>query len=158
MIKVFTDGSCVNLNKPNCRAGCGVYFGDKRDISYEIIRGKKTNQVAELKACILALHRIMETEKLDKKKIIIYSDSMYTINCVTKWAKGWEKNNWKKSTGEKIINKKLIKKLYYLTNNMNVEYKHVRAHKKEPKKNTEEHYFWYGNYMADKLATDATSS
>ena len=50
-----------------------------------------------------------------------------------------------------------IKKMYYLANNLKVRMVHVKAHKAEPSKDSTEYYKWYGNMMADKLATKASS-
>jgi ribonuclease HI len=153
MIKVFTDGSCKGSTN-NKRAGYGCYFPDnnKLNISKKLKGNKITNQVAELTACIKAIEKIISS--IEIKNIIIYTDSMYTINSITLWANKWSKNNWMKNENESIMNKKLIKKLYFYYKNLNIEFKHVKAHKKEPEKNSDEHYLWYGNNMADKLAND----
>ena len=67
------------------------------------------------------------------------------------------KNDWKKADNKPIKNLNLIKKLYYYTRNFQVIFlKHVKAHKTKPSdENSEEYRLWYGNFMADKLATDA---
>lgn len=155
---IFTDGSCKGPNE-NKRAGCGIYFPDnkKYNISYKLKKGKITNQIAELKACVKGIEKILKN--IVFYKIIIYTDSMYLINSITNWAENWEKNKWRKSNGENILNKKLIKKLYFYYKNLNIEFNHVKAHKKEPEdKNTEQYKLWYGNYMADKLANSGADS
>lgn len=38
----------------------------------------------------------------------IYTDSKYTINCVDKWHKTWEKNDWLTTSGEEVKNKDII--------------------------------------------------
>ncbi len=104
----------------------------------------------ELLACIKAL------EITNNDNINIYTDSKYTINCVTLWYKNWEINNWKTSKGSEVKNLDLIKKLYNLVNSKNVNFYHVRSHQKEPTdKNKYQH--WYGNKMADFLATSSIS-
>ena len=153
-IVIFTDGSCKGA-QGNKRAGCGVYFQDneKYNISYKIKKGNITNQVAELTACVKGIERVLS--KIVFYKIIIYTDSMYLINSITNWSDKWAKNKWRKSDGEEILNKKLIKKLYFYYKNLNIEFHHVKAHKKEPEnKHTEQYKLWYGNNMADKLAND----
>ena len=155
---IFTDGSCKGPSK-NKRAGCGIYFPKYKNynISYKINKGKKTNQVAELTACIKGIEKVLS--KIIFYKIIIYTDSMYVINSITNWADKWKENKWKKSNGEIILNKKLIKKLYFYYKNLNIEFFHVKAHKKEPNnKLTEDYKLWYGNYMADKLANMGSDS
>tara|TARA_Y100000589_G_C27077305_1_gene598055 strand:- start:465 stop:953 length:489 start_codon:yes stop_codon:yes gene_type:complete len=153
-IIIFTDGSCKGP-VGNKRAGCGVYFPkhEKYNISYKIKRGNITNQVAELTACVKGIEKVLR--KIVFFKIIIYTDSMYLINSITNWADKWKENKWKKSDGESILNKKLIKKLYFYYKNLNIEFHHIKAHKKEPEsKLTEDYKLWYGNNMADKLAND----
>ena len=153
-IIIFTDGSCKGPIK-NKRGGCGVYFPKytKYNISYKLKKENITNQVAELTACIKGIEKVLS--KIVFYKIIIYTDSMYLINSITTWSDKWKENKWKKSDGDSILNKKLIKKLYFYYKNLNIEFYHVKAHKKEPEnKNTEDYKLWYGNYMADKLANN----
>jgi len=157
-IIIFTDGSCKGPTN-NKRGGCGVYFPSKEkyNISYKLNKGNITNQVAELKACIKGIEKVIS--RLTFYKLIIYTDSMYLINSITTWADNWEKNKWKKSNGEPVLNKKLIKKLYYYYKNINIEFNHVKAHMKEPKnKDTLEYKLWYGNFMADELANRGADS
>ena len=56
---------------------------------------------------------ILEIEKIQIffkkiKKLIIYSDSQYVINTITKWYKGWKARGWKKSDGKKPLNLDLL--------------------------------------------------
>lgn len=153
-ITIFTDGSTLNnQNKLKRRGGYGVYFGDddSRNISESLGKSDKhTNQVAELTACIKGIEKILESN--DKVNIIIYTDSNYTVQSMTNWGKKWEKNNWINSKGKVIENKELIITLYNYTKKYNIKFKHVRAHQKEPSKDSPDYFYWYGNYMADKLA------
>jgi len=158
-IVVYTDGSCLyNQNKINKKGGYGVFFkdNDPRNVSIKLTGDKITNQVAELSACIHAIEIIQSTEDLKKKKILIKTDSMYCINSMIIWCNNWKKNNWKKSNGDIIENLELMKKLYEYSVKYNIQYQHIRAHKKEPNKNDVNYNDWYGNMMADKLATDAS--
>jgi ribonuclease HI len=160
-IILFTDGSTLNnQQKGKRRGGIGVFFGkdDPRNISSPLKESKNfkvTNQVAELLACIKGLETLISTEKIIAKQIVIYTDSMYIVNSISKWAKSWEKNEWKKSDGNIVKNLVLIKKLYYLCSNLSVILRHVKAHKKEPSKESKEYSLWYGNDQADKLAVFA---
>ena len=159
-ITIFTDGSTLNNQKKGNRiGGYGVFFGDNdiRNISVllkETKDFKVTNNVAELLACIKGVEKIMND---NYTKILICTDSMYVLNSMTKWAKKWEKNNWINSKGKQVENIDLVKKLYEFTKLYNIKYKHIRSHMKEPKKDTEEYFYWYGNNMADKLAVDAAT-
>ena len=161
-INIFTDGSTLNnQTKGKRRGGVGVYFGenDPRNISLSLVEddnNKVTNQVTELLACVLGIETILSSEKISKRKINIYTDSMYIVNIINTWAKGWVKNNWKKSDGKTIDNLDIVKKLYYYTINIKVNMIHVRSHQKEPSKSDSNYFSWYGNKQADELAVNAS--
>jgi ribonuclease HI len=161
-INIFTDGAVPNNQlQGNRNGGVGVFFGndDSRNVSFNIKEtrdNKVTNQVCELLACITALEILVTTINIGKKEIIIYTDSMYVINSITLWAKNWKKNNWRRLDNKLIQNLELIKKLYYLSKNLKVGYKHVKAHTSPPNEDSDEYFEWYGNYMADKLAVQGS--
>jgi ribonuclease HI len=153
-MNIFTDGSTLNNQCVEKRVGgMGVFFGDNdtRNISKRM-KKNATNQRAELKACILALRKCKSEEVIN-----IYTDSKYVIGCMTEWISNWIKNDWKKSDGKEIKNLDLIKKLYSLFSKKNITFYHVKAHQKKPSE-PEKYNIWYGNMMADKLATDAAKS
>jgi len=160
---IFTDGSCINNGKKNSKGGIGVFFGDNdpRNISFTI-KGtsstKVTNIVCETLACIMAIETLVSTQQIKNSNIIIKTDSMYIVNSMTLWAKSWEDNDWMKADGKPVQNLELIKKLYYLSRNMNIKYIHVKAHRKAPSIDSDEYKNYYGNYMADKLASLAAAN
>ena len=41
----------------------------------------------------------------------IFSDSQYSINCVTQWAIGWKKKGWKTANGDDVKNQDIIRVL-----------------------------------------------
>lgn len=145
---VYTDGACVNNGKSNALAGIGVYFGenDSRNISSKIT-GKQSNNTAELKA-ILKACEILEKEIKDNKKIMIYTDSVYSIRCCTTYGDKLAKVGWTKK--KPIPNVELVQKAYYFfKNNTNVKLTHVKAHTQEQDDHS------VGNDNADRLANEA---
>ena len=143
IIKVYTDGACSKNGSVGCKAGIGVYFGekDKRNVS-ERISGKQTNNTAELKAIIKACF-ILKEEIKNEKQIEIYSDSDYSIKCATTYGEKQEKINWEND----IPNKELVKEIYTIFSNYkNIKIKYVKAHTKNEDENS------LGNKNADKLA------
>lgn len=42
------------------------------------------------------------------QNVQIFTDSQYSINCVTEWYKNWAKRDWHTSTGEPVKNKDLV--------------------------------------------------
>jgi ribonuclease HI len=141
---VYTDGSCINNGYPNAEAGIGVYFGvnDSRNVSKKIDSNKKSNNIAELTAIITA-YKILEEEIKENKKIVIFSDSMYAIRCITIYGEKNEKLKWNKT----IPNIELVKEAYELfKNKSNIKIIHIKAHTGL----TDIHSL--GNQEADRLA------
>lgn len=156
-IIAYTDGSSIILEDGTKLGGYGVYFNDNKkwNISKPL---KGTNQQAELKACIEAIKKVIRMMKNKKWSLTIYSDSKYSINCATVWSKNWILNGWKKEKGSKYetpCNIKLIKKLYTLTCMYPVKFCHVKSHRREPDKSSNEWVHWHGNDQADALAKSA---
>ena len=149
---IYTDGSCINNGCKNAMAGIGVYFGknDTRNIS-EKFTTRPSNQRAELYAIIRAILLLTPTE-IKTKNIIIYTDSMYSINCVEKWCKNWIKNGWKTKNKKTVKNQDLIKQLYNLVNKNKIYLNHIKAHTGKSDIHS------IGNSVADKLALNGALS
>ncbi|TPX56582.1 hypothetical protein PhCBS80983_g04430 [Powellomyces hirtus] len=145
-VSIFTDGSCLGNGKVSARAGVGVWFGqnDERNIAERLPGKVQTNNRAELTAVIRAI------ESADKHystgppvRLVIYSDSQYMRNGLTKWIGGWQKRQWKTSDGKDVANKDLWVRLLDLQKGYRGEIKlvYVPAHTGIP-----------GNEGADALA------
>jgi len=170
-IKVYTDGSADNIKKD--KGGIGVYFIDEEfkefntsdylNGSIDIDMGEPTNQKAELCACIKAIETVIKLmiDECQLWELTIYTDSMYTINCIESYAPKWIQYGWRRLEGKQykeVKNLELIKRLYLLSRIYPIKYKHVRSHRKEPvNKDSIEWEHWYGNKMADQLAKDGSN-
>jgi len=142
-IYVYTDGACINNGKADAIAGIGIYFGDNdsRNVS-ERIEGKQTNNTAELKAIIKVFSLISEEIK-SGKKIVIMTDSTYSIGCATK-------NRLTSISKKEIPNKLLVEEIYKLYNShSNVYLEHIRAHTNKVDRHS------IGNENADRLANQS---
>jgi len=151
-IEVFTDGSSIGQNTKsdeNRLCGYGIYFPNKElpDISRKFRHPPNTNQRTELYSIYVALVMIKKTLEFDQIKI--YTDSMYSIKCLTVWGKSWDKNDWKTATNKPVKNQDILKPLYDIVKKLKdkIEFEHVNSHtgKKD--------YKSIGNEIADKLAT-----
>lgn len=139
---VYTDGACSNNGSANAIAGLGIYFNknDSRNKSKKI-KGKQTNNTAELTAVIEAINIIKNSDNYT-----IFTDSEYVIKCSTTYGEKQNKINWSKN----IPNKSLVKNLYELYNQYdNIKIEYVKAHTGKNDIHS------IGNDMADKLAKDA---
>ena len=137
-VNIFTDGSSLNNGQKNKyhAGGMGVYIEDTEECISEKLEGKITNNIAELKACIIGINTIIKRDPIPH--INIYSDSEYVVNSITKWAINWSKNNWQKYDKFKkkkcdVKNKDLMVELYNLYNTYSIEFIHTKAHGLEPK-------------------------
>lgn len=149
-VYIYTDGACPNNGKINARAGLGIFLGINNPLNVsQKVHGKQTNQVAELSAIKVACEIV--NQNFVHNNVIIFTDSKYSINCITEWYKSWHKNNWKNSKGNPVQNKELIQEILTLKSS-NVTFEYVKAHQK----NTSFDNHAFGNNMADKLAVKAT--
>ncbi|KAH6885899.1 ribonuclease H-like domain-containing protein, partial [Thelonectria olida] len=106
VLRIYTDGSSLSNGKKGSRAGLGVFFGtnDPRNLSERLSGEPQTNQRAEL----MAMLRALEVAPLEQT-VQIFSDSQYSINCVTQWASSWERKGWKTATGDSVKNQDIIR-------------------------------------------------
>jgi ribonuclease HI len=74
-----------------------------RNVSEALKGSKQTNQRAELTAILRALDIAPR-----HREVTIYTDSKYSIDCVTNWYRNWEKNGWVNSKGKPVENKDLV--------------------------------------------------
>jgi ribonuclease HI len=149
-IIVFTDGSCLGNGTKNSKCGYGIYFpnGELKNISRSFLHVPLTNQRAELYAIYKAI-RIIARE-YDFENIQVYSDSNYSIQCVTTWIKGWKKNGWQTANKKPVLNVDIIQRIdkYMQKYKNKIHFTHVKAHtgKKD--------FFSQCNDAVDKLARD----
>ena len=121
MIKIYTDGSC--LNNPG-NGGWAAIINNNGDIvkisGYE---KETTNNKMELMATIKALQKISKDDQIE-----IYTDSKYVKLGITEWIHKWKKNNWQTSKKEPVKNKDLWVQLYDLTNSLKINWIWIKAH------------------------------
>lgn len=150
-IIVFTDGSCFNNGKKNAFGGIGIHFpnGELQDLSKVYKQGTCTNQKTELLAILTAIRYIRQEIGLNKVKIIIKTDSEYSINCITKWINGWIKNGWITKNNTQVLNKDIILLIHQYYQKYNIELIHVDAHTGNNDPDS------IANEIADRLANKA---
>ena len=125
MIKIYTDGSCLQNPGNGGWAAIINSDGDVRKISGN--EKNTTNNRMELMATISALKEISSNEDIE-----IYTDSQYVKLGITEWINNWLKNNWQTSKKEDVKNKDLWLELYNLDKSLNVKWNWVKAHAGNP--------------------------
>lgn len=141
-LEIYCDGAAVP-NPGEAGSGIIIYRDDK---VFKLLYGKYleygTNNIAELNALYDSLLIAEKEVNKNIKSIKIYSNSKYSIDCITNWAYNWKKSSWTKKDGE-IKNLEIIKNAHELYDkiNGNIEIIHVRGH-----------VGIEGNEFADKMA------
>lgn len=135
-IVIFTDGSSRGNPGPG---GWGSIVVDGETVT-ELGGGDKhtTNNKMELLAAIEALAHVKHTNRF----VIMYVDSSYVVNGITKWVKGWKRNNWITSTKTPVENRDLWERLDEVSSSHSITWNRVSGHAGLP-----------GNERADEIAT-----
>lgn len=111
---IYTDGSFV---KDACGFGVVIITSNGDKITaHGRVPLNPTNNVGELYAIYVALSLI-------RGDVIIYSDSRYSIDCLTTYIHDWIQNGW-----NGVANRNLIESTYALIGNRNVAFQYVQAH------------------------------
>ena len=121
MIKIYTDGSCLENPGNGGWAAIINENGNTRKISGN--EKNTTNNRMELMAPINAL------KDMDpKSEIEIFTDSQYVKLGITEWINNWVNNNWKTSKKEDVKNKDLWVELDELISRHNINWEWVKGH------------------------------
>ncbi|RHZ60238.1 uncharacterized protein CDV56_108797 [Aspergillus thermomutatus] len=123
-IVVAIDGACSNNGKNGARSSYGVCWGydNVLNTATAIEGDHHTNQVAELRACLRALHDVLVVKSLREDNeggvlntVVIKSDSEYLVRGVTEWLPKWKENGWKNSRGLDVVNREQFRAIELFT-------------------------------------------
>lgn len=130
-MRVFTDGACSSNGKKGAKAGYAVWFPENKELSFSEKLSQddpQTNNRAELSA-IWKAACILDEKGFHDQNIVIYTDSDYCINCLTKYLTNWLSNGWKTADGKDVKNKDIIKDISErLSKFKGHRFIHVKAH------------------------------
>ena len=145
-IKIYCDGAC----SPNPgKSGTGIAVYEKNHDTYKLTalyyglhQANGTNNTAELNGLLYAF-KLAKNHLETVNQVQILSDSKYSIDCITKWAKGWQAKGWTRGKGEEIKNLTIIKECFTLYQMLKKQLviSHVKGHA-----NIE------GNELSDRMA------
>lgn len=141
-INIYCDGAC-SPNPGKSGTGMAIYQQDKlTELWYGLHQPMGTNNTAELNG-LLEAFKYAESYIQQGKTVQVLSDSKYSIDCITKWAKGWQAKGWTRGKGEEIKNLEIIKESFALYQKLkaNLIISHVKGHA-----NIE------GNELSDRMA------
>lgn len=129
------DGSALGNPGP---AGWAWYIDAGRWASGGWSRG--TNNMGELTA---VLDLLRQTAAIDDD-LLVYCDSLYVINSLTKWLPGWKRKGWRKGDGKPVLNVDIMKALDEALQGRRIRFEWVKGHSGHPL-----------NEEADRLANAA---
>ena len=121
MIKVYTDGSC--LENPGNGGWAAIIIDDGKKTQIKGSKKNTTNNQMELLAPIEALKKIPKGSEVQ-----IFTDSKYVKSGITEWINNWKKNGWKTANKQKVKNKDLWVELELLSNDFDIKWSWVKAH------------------------------
>ncbi len=121
-VTIYTDGASSGNPGPGGYGAVLLYNSHRRELSAGYRR--TTNNRMELLAVIVAL------EELKRPcDVIVYSDSEYVVNAVTKgWVYTWQSKGWRKADRKPALNVDLWQRLLPLLEKHNVQFRWVRGH------------------------------
>lgn len=131
-IRVFTDGACEGNGRKGARASYAFWLPENKELSHAAVvpeDQQQTNNRGELLAIAEAVRTCSINLTPSEIDLEIYTDSMYSINCLTVWLPGWIAKGWKTSSNGIVSHRDLIEQ----TSNLLVKFKshkftHVEAH------------------------------
>ncbi len=146
-VKIFTDGAS-EPNPGEAGSGIAIYQDNTlTELWYGIYQEMGTNNTAELNGLYQAM--LIAKDKIKQNLSVgVFCDSMYSIQCITQWAAGWQKKGWVKAGGE-IKNLDLIKQMFSLYQELE---KHIEIH------HVNGHVGIEGNELADRMSIIAIES
>ncbi|KAF6753392.1 ribonuclease H-like protein [Ephemerocybe angulata] len=99
--EAYTDGSCHNNGTDSAQCGSGVWYGERDERNKATRIGNphpQTNNTGELVAVLLAIQNNKNT-----KRLVISSDSQYTINAITSRARPWADKGYEGVANQDIV-------------------------------------------------------
>jgi ribonuclease HI len=133
-VVIYTDGACSRNPGPG---GWGVVL--RWNGTVKELHGSDpltTNNRMELMAAIQALEALSRPSR-----VLLYTDSTYVLNGITKWVAGWQRNGWRTSAKKPVKNEDLWRRLVAAMHGHEVSWLWVKGHAGDE-----------GNERADALA------
>jgi ribonuclease HI len=136
-VEIFTDGACKGNPGPG-GWGAVIRSGGREK---EMSGGETltTNNRMELLAAIRALEALKRP-----CDVLLWTDSIYVRDGITKWIHGWRRNGWKTADRKPVKNAELWQELLDAAAPHRIDWRWVKGHAGHPE-----------NERADKLACDA---
>ena len=124
-IVVFTDGS--SRGNPGPGGWGAIIVADGKVIELGGREEHTTNNRMELQAAISALS-FLKSNVTGQMSIIIYCDSTYVVNGITKWVHRWQEKGWRTANKKSVLNRDLWEDLVRAAHGKDIEWRHIVGH------------------------------
>lgn len=126
-IEIYTDGSC---HTQLCvGAWASIILVDGNLINLSGVVDSTTHNRMEILAVLKALEYIKEKINHPNLKITVVSDSQYVVGLIDRRSK-FNLSDYKTKAGNDIRNKDLVLRLFYFTDNLDINFVKIKAHQK----------------------------
>ncbi|MDL2191940.1 ribonuclease HI [Cobetia sp. LC6] len=134
---IHTDGACRGNPGPGGWGAILVSGKHRKELNGN--EAQTTNNRMEMMAAVEAL-----TALTKRCQVVLWTDSEYVKNGITKWVHGWVKRGWKTAAKQPVKNEDLWKALLAQSERHDIEWRWVKGHSGDE-----------GNERADALANEA---
>ncbi len=116
-----------NMDYSSKVGGWGVAVVTKE--SKRLYNGSEANS-SDNQLVLAGCARVLE-ELSGLKSLVVYSDSEYLTNGMSKWLAGWMKRGWKTANGDPVKNQALWKRLYEVAQPYSIKWEHLEKFESE---------------------------
>ncbi|KGA02690.1 ribonuclease H [Cobetia amphilecti] len=134
---MHTDGACRGNPGPGGWGAILVSGKHRKELNGS--EAQTTNNRMEMMAAVEALKALTK-----RCQVVLWTDSEYVKNGITKWVHGWVKRGWKTAAKQPVKNEDLWKALLAQSERHDIEWRWVKGHSGDE-----------GNERADALANEA---
>ncbi|MCA0452488.1 MAG: ribonuclease HI [Chloroflexi bacterium] len=99
----------------------------------KVYAGSEANS-SDNQMVLVGCARVLEELAHSPQPMVVYSDSEYLTNGMSKWLAGWVKRGWKTAAGEPVKNQVLWKRLQTATQGFNIQWEHLEKFEHEHSK------------------------
>lgn len=124
-VEMFTDGAC--RGNPGPGGWATLLRMGNRELELSGGETPTTNNRMELTAAIRGLAALKRPSK-----VILYTDSTYVRDGITKWIHGWRRNGWRTADRKPVKNAELWQALVEAAQPHSVEWRWVKGHSGHP--------------------------
>lgn len=136
-VEIFTDGACSGNPGPGGWGAILRFQGVEKEL-----QGGDANTTNNRMEMLAAIHALEAMKR--PVRAVIYTDSTYLRDGITKWIHAWKKRGWKTASKKPVKNVDLWQRLEEAMAPHDIEWRWVKGHAGHPE-----------NERADALARDA---